>query len=116
MSGLPDAAAEGSRQVRVLIVEDEPLVAADLQTILVDAGFQISGVATRLSKALSLIETVALRCRNFRRQSLWFKCRPRCRRAGGARTAFYRALGVYSRSTSEFPVGVLFRSHIELER
>jgi CheY-like chemotaxis protein len=58
-SGLADAAAESSRQVRVLIVEDEPLVAADLQTILVDAGFQISGVATRLSKALSLIETVA---------------------------------------------------------
>ena len=58
-SGLADAAAESSRQVRVLIVEDEPLVAADIQTILVDAGFQISGVATRLSKALSLIETVA---------------------------------------------------------
>ena len=59
MSGLPDATADVSLQVRVLIVEDEPLVAADLQTILVDAGFQISGVATRLSKALSLIETVA---------------------------------------------------------
>jgi DNA-binding response OmpR family regulator len=59
MSGLPDATADVSRQVRVLIVEDEPLVAADLQAILVDAGFQISGVATRLSKALSLIETVA---------------------------------------------------------
>jgi DNA-binding response OmpR family regulator len=59
MNGLPDTAAEVPRQVRVLIVEDEPLVAADLQIILVDAGFQISGVATRLSKALSLIETVA---------------------------------------------------------
>jgi hypothetical protein len=32
MSGLPDATADVSRQVRVLIVEDEPLVAADLQT------------------------------------------------------------------------------------
>ena len=41
MIGLPDATADVSRQVRVLIVEDEPLVAADLQAILVDAGFQI---------------------------------------------------------------------------
>jgi len=32
---------------------------ARFEGILVDAGFQISGVATRLSKALSLIETVA---------------------------------------------------------
>ena len=59
MNGSPDTAIEVPRKARVLIVEDEPLVAEDLRIILLDAGFQISGVATRLSKALSMIETVA---------------------------------------------------------
>ena len=46
-------------RARVLIVEDEPLVAEDLRTVLVDAGFEIAGVAARVGTALSLIETVA---------------------------------------------------------
>jgi DNA-binding response OmpR family regulator len=51
-------AVEAPQRNRVLIVEDEPLVAEDLRTVLVDAGFEIAGVASRVGKALSLIENV----------------------------------------------------------
>ena len=54
-----ERAVETPQRVRVLIVEDEPLVAEDLRTVLVDAGFEIAGVAARVATALSLIETVA---------------------------------------------------------
>ena len=47
------------RTVRVLIVEDEPLIALSLEDVLIDAGFQIAGVAARLERALSLIESGA---------------------------------------------------------
>ena len=42
---------------RVLIVEDEPILAFALEGLLVDAGFEIAGVATRLEKALTIIES-----------------------------------------------------------
>ena len=45
------------RTVRVLIVEDEPIIALGLEDVLIDAGFQIAGVAGKLEKALSLVES-----------------------------------------------------------
>lgn len=41
--------------LRILIIEDEPMIALDLQNLLVDAGFEIAGVAGKLDKALALI-------------------------------------------------------------
>ena len=54
-----EMAVKTPQSARILIVEDEPLVAEDLRTVLVDAGFEIAGVAARVATALSLIETVA---------------------------------------------------------
>jgi DNA-binding response OmpR family regulator len=54
-----EMAVKTPQSARILIVEDEPLVAEDLRTVLVDAGFEIAGVAARVGTALSLIETVA---------------------------------------------------------
>ncbi len=42
---------------RVLIVEDEPLIALSLEDVLVDAGFRVAGVAGKLERALSVIES-----------------------------------------------------------
>ncbi len=47
------------RTGRVLIIEDEPLIALSLEDVLINAGFQIAGVAGKLEKALALIESVA---------------------------------------------------------
>jgi DNA-binding response OmpR family regulator len=47
------------KQARILIVEDEPLISLNLETSLVDAGFQIAAIAGRLEKALALIESGA---------------------------------------------------------
>ena len=44
---------------RILIVEDEPLIALSLEEVLIDAGFEIAGVVGRLDKALALIESGA---------------------------------------------------------
>ena len=41
---------------RILIVEDEPVLALHLEELLVDAGFAIAGIAAKLDKALALIE------------------------------------------------------------
>lgn len=41
---------------RVLIVEDEPLLAMTLEEILMEAGFAVAGVAGRLKVALEIIE------------------------------------------------------------
>lgn len=41
---------------RVLIVEDEPILAYALEETLVEAGFEIAGVAGRLEAALALIK------------------------------------------------------------
>ena len=38
---------------RILIVEDEPMIALTLEDLLVDAGFEIAGVAGRLEKRAS---------------------------------------------------------------
>jgi DNA-binding response OmpR family regulator len=44
---------------RILIIEDEPLLALDLEDTLVNAGFAVVGTASTLEMALKLIETVA---------------------------------------------------------
>jgi DNA-binding response OmpR family regulator len=40
----------------MLIVEDEPMIAFMLEELLVDAGYAIAGVATKLPAALAIIE------------------------------------------------------------
>jgi DNA-binding response OmpR family regulator len=55
---LSEIAVDAPQRNRVLIVEDEPLVAEDLRAVLIDAGFEIAGVAFRVARALSLIESV----------------------------------------------------------
>lgn len=41
---------------RVLIVEDEPMLAFSLEELVIEAGFEIAGVAGRLETALAMIE------------------------------------------------------------
>ena len=41
---------------RILIVEDEPLLALGMQDVLMMSGFEIAGIAGKLDKALKLIE------------------------------------------------------------
>jgi DNA-binding response OmpR family regulator len=50
-------AVDKREHARVLIVEDEPMIALTLQDLLVDAGFEIAGVAGKLEKAVALIES-----------------------------------------------------------
>ena len=42
---------------RILIVEDNPMLALDLEELLVDAGFKVAAIAGKLEKALALIES-----------------------------------------------------------
>ncbi|SEP72977.1 Response regulator receiver domain-containing protein [Faunimonas pinastri] len=42
--------------LRVLIVEDEPIIALDLSTILEDAGYAVVGIASTMAKALKLAD------------------------------------------------------------
>ena len=44
------------RSARILIVEDESIIALTLQDLLVEAGFEVACVTGRLQKALALIE------------------------------------------------------------
>jgi DNA-binding response OmpR family regulator len=43
-------------RARVLIVEDEPLIAENLRLLLVESGFEVVGMAARVDAALRLIE------------------------------------------------------------
>ena len=47
------------KHARILIIEDDPTMAHDLRDLLVEAGFEIAGVAGKLEKALALIESGA---------------------------------------------------------
>ncbi len=58
MSDLTDIAGIGA-SARVLIVEDEPLVAENLRADLLDFGFEVVGIAPKVDKALKLIEDTA---------------------------------------------------------
>ena len=42
--------------VRILIIEDEPMIAFGLEELLVSCGYDVAGVAVKLPKALLLIE------------------------------------------------------------
>lgn len=44
-----------SKGARVLLIEDEPLIAENLRADLVDAGFEVVGLASRLDRAIRLI-------------------------------------------------------------
>ncbi|MDR3516890.1 MAG: PAS domain S-box protein [Azospirillaceae bacterium] len=48
---------DGPHRARILIVEDEPMLAFTLEELLIEAGFEIAGVAGRLETALALIES-----------------------------------------------------------
>jgi DNA-binding response OmpR family regulator len=45
-----------STKQRILIIEDEYMIATSLKDVLVEAGFEIAGLAGTLPKALALIE------------------------------------------------------------
>jgi DNA-binding response OmpR family regulator len=45
------------KSLRILIIEDEPMLAVDLEETLIEAGFEVVGIAGRLDKALALIRT-----------------------------------------------------------
>jgi len=47
------------QHARILIIEDGPTMAHDIQDLLVEAGFEIAGLAGKLEKALALIESGA---------------------------------------------------------
>lgn len=51
-----DVPTDQQRTTRMLVVEDEPLIALGLEEVLIDAGFAISGVVGKLDQALALIE------------------------------------------------------------
>jgi CheY-like chemotaxis protein len=48
------------RHARILIVEDEPIIAMDVEAALHAAGAEISGVAATLDEALALVEAADL--------------------------------------------------------
>jgi CheY-like chemotaxis protein len=45
------------QKARILIIEDDPTMAYDFEDLLIEAGFNIAGVAGKLEKALVLIES-----------------------------------------------------------
>jgi DNA-binding response OmpR family regulator len=45
-----------NHRARILIVEDEPLIALDLEGMLLDADFEVVGIAGTIKKALVIIE------------------------------------------------------------
>lgn len=50
-------AASDQAAARILIVEDDYLVAAELEAVLTDAGFRVLGVARSAAEAVSVVET-----------------------------------------------------------
>jgi DNA-binding response OmpR family regulator len=51
--------ADKQERRRILIAEDEPMLAITLQELLIGAGFQIAGVAGKVEKAVALVESDA---------------------------------------------------------
>ncbi|HEY0112254.1 MAG TPA: response regulator [Allosphingosinicella sp.] len=43
------------RRLRILVVEDEMLVAMNVEDMLLDLGYEVVGIASRLSAALALV-------------------------------------------------------------
>lgn len=50
------ASSDSRKRARILIVEDEALVASYIEEVLVEAGFEVAGVASSGPEALSLAE------------------------------------------------------------
>ena len=50
------SAADRRDRPRILVIEDEPMLALSLEDFLVDAGFEVSGIAGLLETALAMIE------------------------------------------------------------
>ena len=46
-----------ARSARILIVDDEPILAMDLKLVLRKAGFEIVGMTGNLAKALSIVKS-----------------------------------------------------------
>ncbi len=44
------------KKLRILILDDEPMIALNLEEILIDAGFTIAAVVHKIDKALAVIE------------------------------------------------------------
>jgi CheY-like chemotaxis protein len=57
---MPSANAYGSQTPRILIVEDEPLVALDVRNTLAEAGFNIAGAVSTVEQALSFVQAGAV--------------------------------------------------------
>jgi CheY-like chemotaxis protein len=53
----PQTTTLDNHHQRVLIVEDEPVLAYALEELLIEADFEIAGVAARLETALAIIES-----------------------------------------------------------
>ena len=51
------ATLDDGRPARILILEDEPMLAFTVEDLLIDAGFAIAGVLGRLAPALIVIES-----------------------------------------------------------
>ena len=57
MQVIPLSIVPAPRQWRVLVVEDEPMIAFSLEQMLIEEGFAIAGVAGDLPEALTIIES-----------------------------------------------------------
>lgn len=51
--------SDNKKCTRVLIVEDEPVLALTLEDLLIDSGFAVVGIAGKLEKALAIISEAA---------------------------------------------------------
>lgn len=51
--------AQPVRRCRILILDDEPIIALDIESILLDAGYEIANVTGRIATALAVIESGA---------------------------------------------------------
>ena len=56
MTGRSASAVDRAMRARVLIVEDEPLIAENLRLLLVESGFEVVGMSAKVDPALRLIE------------------------------------------------------------
>src|SRR3546814_16982255 len=57
LSAKPTVSAAPQRRVRILLIEDEPLIAMDMCDTLEDAGYTVVGPASTLDEAHELVET-----------------------------------------------------------
>jgi len=51
-------ASQNGGQVRLLIIEDEPFIAADLESLALDLGYRIAGIADSKASALDMAKTL----------------------------------------------------------